>query len=65
MSTSLRLTFQTECRQAFRLFDKDDDGSISASEIKTVMLSMGKKQHEFNAHDMIREVDNDGMTLEK
>ena len=30
-----------ECRVAFSLFDKDGDGTISAAEIKRVMVSLG------------------------
>ena len=31
-----------EFRETFALFDKDGDGTISASEFKTVMKAMGK-----------------------
>ena len=50
----------TEYREAFQLFDKDKDGTISAAEIKTVMLSLGRHASECDVDDMVREVDGDG-----
>lgn len=32
---------EAEMREAFKVFDKDGNGYISAAELKTVMLSLG------------------------
>ena len=49
----------SEFREAFRVFDKNDDGTISASELGTVMRSLGANPKEFELRDMIAEVDAD------
>jgi len=49
-----------ECKEAFALFDKDGDGSITAIELGTVMRSMGQNPTQKELQDMINEVDADG-----
>ncbi|ORX73619.1 calmodulin [Linderina pennispora] len=49
-----------EYREAFSLFDRDNDGSITAQELGTVMRSVGQKPTEAELQDMINEVDKDG-----
>ena len=56
-----RQTFSfSELREAFSLFDKDGDGSISTKELGTVMRSLGQNPSEDELTDMVKEVDVDG-----
>ncbi|KAI8326408.1 calmodulin [Martensiomyces pterosporus] len=50
----------SEYREAFSLFDKDNDGNITAKELGTVMRSVGQNPSESELQDMINEVDSDG-----
>jgi len=49
-----------EFKEAFSLFDKDNDGTISSKELGTVMRSMGGNPTEQELQDMINDVDADG-----
>jgi calmodulin len=49
-----------EFREAFALFDKNGDGSITTQELGTVMSSLGQNASEEELKDMINEVDADG-----
>jgi calmodulin len=49
-----------EFKEAFSLFDKDDDGTITTKELGTVMRSLGQNPTEAELHDMINEVGADG-----
>ncbi|KAL6641951.1 hypothetical protein ACP70R_020132 [Stipagrostis hirtigluma subsp. patula] len=49
-----------EFREAFSLFDKDGDGTITTKELGTVMKSLGQSPTEAELRDMIDEVDADG-----
>ncbi|KDR16279.1 Calmodulin [Zootermopsis nevadensis] len=51
---------QTEFREAFRLFDKDGDGSITQEELGRVMRSLGQFAREEELQQMLHEVDIDG-----
>merc|ERR1712193_561390 len=49
-----------EFKEAFLLFDKDGDGTITTKELGIVMRSLGQNPTEAELHDMINEVDADG-----
>ncbi len=51
----------SEFKEAFSLFDKDGDGTITTKELGTVMRSLGQNPTEAELQDMINEVDADGM----
>ena len=48
--------------EAFKIFDKDGSGVISAAELRHVMTTLGERLTEEEADEMIREadIDNDG-----
>ena len=49
-----------EFKEAFSLFDKDGDGTITTKELGTVMRSLGNNPTDGELQDMINEVDADG-----
>ena len=49
-----------EFEEAFNLFDKDGDGTITTKELGTVMMALGQNPTEAELNDMINEVDVDG-----
>ncbi|XP_075255501.1 uncharacterized protein LOC142348159 isoform X3 [Convolutriloba macropyga] len=49
-----------EWREAFWLFDRDGDGTITTKEITAVMRNLGQNPTEEDITDMIKEVDIDG-----
>ena len=49
-----------EFKEAFSLFDKDGDGSITTEELGSVMRSIGQIPTEQKLQEMINEVDADG-----
>jgi len=51
---------EEELREAFKIFDKDEDGFISPAELKFVMTNLGEKLTDEEIDDMIREADFDG-----
>ncbi|MEQ9483795.1 MAG: EF-hand domain-containing protein [Coleofasciculus sp. F4-SAH-05] len=46
--------------QAFRVFDEDGSGEISADELGAVMRSLGQNPTDAQLYDMMQEVDVDG-----
>lgn len=52
----------TEFKEAFSLFDKDNDGKITTRELGTVMRLLGQNPLELELKDLVNEVDmnNDG-----
>ena len=51
---------EAEMMEAFRVFDKDGDGFISAAELRHVMANLGEKLTDEEVDEMIREADMDG-----
>ena len=51
---------EEELKAAFRVFDKDGNGFISASELRHVMNNLGEKLTDAEVDEMIREADVDG-----
>ncbi|XP_020206814.1 calmodulin-like protein 8 isoform X1 [Cajanus cajan] len=51
---------EEELKEAFRLFDKDQDGYISPTELLSVMRNIGVKVTEEELEQMIRVADLDG-----
>ncbi|XP_071723115.1 calmodulin-like [Rutidosis leptorrhynchoides] len=49
-----------ELREAFKVFDRDQDGYISATELRHVMMNLGERLTDEEAAQMIREADLDG-----
>lgn len=51
---------EKELKEAFRVFDKNGDGFISAPELRHVMTNLGEKLTDEEVEDMIKEADLDG-----
>jgi Ca2+-binding EF-hand superfamily protein len=51
---------EEEIREAFKVFDRDNNGFISAAELRHVMTSIGEKLTDEEVNEMIREADQDG-----
>lgn len=51
---------EEEMKQVFKLFDRDGNGLVGASELKSVMIGIGEKITDDEVEDMIREADKDG-----
>lgn len=51
---------EDDIRDAFRVFDTDNDGFISARELRAVMTKLGENLTDQEIEEMIREADVDG-----
>merc|ERR1711988_1857567 len=51
---------EEELMEAFKVFDKDGNGFISAVELRHVMTNLGEKLTDEEVDEMIREADVDG-----
>ncbi|KAJ0006060.1 hypothetical protein Pint_36747 [Pistacia integerrima] len=51
---------EEELREAFKVFDKDQDGYISPNELRHVMMNLGEKLTDEEVDQMVREADLDG-----
>lgn len=51
---------EEEIKEAFKVFDKDGNGFISAAELRHVMTNLGEKLSDQEVEEMIREADVDG-----
>ncbi|GAV04400.1 hypothetical protein RvY_14684-2 [Ramazzottius varieornatus] len=49
-----------ELREAFRIFDKDGDGSITKQELGTVMRNLGQCPSEDELQQMLNDIDSNG-----
>ena len=49
-----------ECKETFKMFDKDGDGTITAKELGIVMRQLGLNPTEDDLLEMIQEVDENG-----
>ncbi|KAJ0341282.1 hypothetical protein COL922a_002519 [Colletotrichum nupharicola] len=49
-----------ELTAAFKVFDKDNSGSVSPSELRQVLLSLGQRATDEEIEEMIRHADLDG-----
>ena len=47
-------------KEAFSLFDKNGDGSVSTAELGTIMRSLGQNPTEAELRDIIANVDKNG-----
>ena len=51
---------EEQLKEAFRVFDKDQNGFISAFELRNVLTNLGEKLTDDEVDEMIREADADG-----
>ncbi len=51
---------EEEILEAFKVFDKDGNGFISAAELRHIMTNLGEKLTDEEVDEMIREADVDG-----
>eukprot|EP01091_Cochliopodium_minus_P010477 TRINITY_DN277_c0_g2_i1.p1 TRINITY_DN277_c0_g2~~TRINITY_DN277_c0_g2_i1.p1 ORF type:complete len:147 (-),score=52.94 TRINITY_DN277_c0_g2_i1:50-490(-) len=51
---------EEEIKEAFKVFDKDGSGTISAAELRHVLTNLGEKLTDNEVEDLIREADVDG-----
>uniref|UniRef100_A0AC34FQY0 EF-hand domain-containing protein n=1 Tax=Panagrolaimus sp. ES5 TaxID=591445 RepID=A0AC34FQY0_9BILA len=49
-----------EFKEAFKLFDRDGDGMITATELGEVFKRLGQAPTESELKDMVNEIDEDG-----
>lgn len=64
LSLMIRKTKETDSNkeviEAFKVFDKNNDGYITAFELKHIMHNIGEKLSDEEVDEMIREADKDG-----
>ncbi|KAK6746968.1 hypothetical protein RB195_000301 [Necator americanus] len=60
LSRIMKETDSEMIREAFRVFDKDGNGVITANEFKYFMVHMGMQFSEEEVEEMMQEVDCDG-----
>jgi calmodulin len=51
---------EEELREAFRVFDKDQNGFITSDELRHVMTNLGEKLTDAEVQEMVQEADTDG-----
>ena len=65
MPISLIVAVVAEFKEAFKLFDKDGDGTITGKELGAVMRGLGQNPTESEINAMINEVDTDGKSISR
>ena len=61
MAENMQLNAQEdEVKEAFKVFDRDGDGTISAKELTFIMMNLGEKLNEDEIKHMMSIVDKDG-----
>ncbi|XP_052105393.1 calmodulin-like isoform X2 [Mytilus californianus] len=60
MATMKDKDSEEELRGAFRAFDKDKNGFVSAAELRHVMTNLGEKLTDGKVDEMMKEADTDG-----
>lgn len=64
---TLELTFlvlvNSEYREAFKLFDKDGNGSITVEELVAILKNLGQNPTDAEISDIVSEVDADGTSV--
>ncbi|MBA0825959.1 hypothetical protein Goarm_010858 [Gossypium armourianum] len=60
MARKMQENVVDELKEAFKVFDQDQDGFISANELRQVMMNMGERLTMEEAEQMIREADLNG-----
>ncbi|XP_020598131.1 calmodulin-like protein 8 [Phalaenopsis equestris] len=56
----MEINKEDELKEVFKVFDRDQNGFISAAELKNVLISLGEKLTDEEAEQMIKEADFDG-----
>lgn len=51
---------ENDIREAFKVFDKENKGYITASELRHIMTNLGEKLSDDEADEMLMEADRDG-----
>jgi Ca2+-binding EF-hand superfamily protein len=51
---------EEEMLEAFKVFDSDGDGNISADELRQIMANLGEKLTDEEIDEMVKEADTDG-----
>jgi len=49
----------SELKEVFTLFDRDEDGFITTSELQTVLRSLGQDPTDVELQDLVNDVDSD------
>ncbi|XP_012853869.1 PREDICTED: calmodulin-2/4-like [Erythranthe guttata] len=55
-----KIDADNELKEAFKVFDKDQNGYISANELRQTMINLGEKLTVEEVEQMVREADLDG-----
>ena len=53
----------SEYREAFKLFDKDGNGSITVEELVAILKNLGQNPTDAEISDIVSEVDADGTSV--